>query len=170
MTVQPAGNFGLVAVHGAAGWLIKLGQWLNGDGFSDYEHAVMALGNGELIEAEPGRGGARIRSQSEYDGTNIVWSDWPLTDQQRADADREGRALEGMRYSWLDYFALAAKRLHIPIPWLRRYIESTKHNICSQQADLISQRAKIQLFADNRWPGDVTPGSLIGALHGPVTR
>lgn len=170
MTPQPAGNFGLVAVHGAAGWLIKLGQWLNGDGFSDYEHAVMALSNGELIEAEPGRGGARIRSQSEYDGTNIVWSDWPLTDQQRADADREGRALEGIRYSWLDYFALAAKRLHIPVPGLRRYIESTKRDICSQQVDLISQRAKIQLFADGRWCGDVTPGSLRRALHGPVTR
>lgn len=167
--IQQAGNFFLVEVKGVPGKLIRFFQWLNGNGFRRFEHAGMALGNGELIEAEPGRGGARIRSQSEYDGTNIVWSDWALTDQQRADADREGRALEGIRYSWLDYFALVLHRFHIPFPGLRRYIESTKHGICSQQVDLISQRAKIELFADNRWCGYVTPGSLYPALHGPVT-
>lgn len=168
MTPRP-GDFGLTAITGNVGRLIRLGLWLNGDGFGDYQHAVIALSNGELIEAEPGPDGARIRPQSEYANTNIVWSDWPLTEQQRADADREGRALEGIRYSWLDYFALVLHRFHIPFPGLRRYIESTKHGICSQQVDLISQRAKIELFADNRWCGYVTPGSLYPALHGPVT-
>lgn len=161
------GDFGLVAINGAAGRLIRIGQWLNGDGFRDYQHAVLVLSNGELIEAEPG--GARIRPVSEYDGTNVIWSDWPLTDQQRADADREGRALEGTPYSALDYFAIAAKRLHIPIPGLRRYIMSTKHEMCSALADLILKRAKIQVFLDDRWEGDVTPLSLLRALHGPVT-
>lgn len=167
MAPQAAGNFGLVKINGSAGFWIKIGQWLNGDGFADYEHAVMALSNGDLIEAEPG--GARIRSQSEYDGTNIIWSDWPLTDQQRADADREGRALEGTPYSALDYFAIAAKRLHIPIPGLRRYIKSRKHEMCSALVDLISELANIHLFQDHRWEGEVTPLSLRRALHGPVT-
>jgi hypothetical protein len=169
MAPQPAGNFFLVEVHGVPGRLIRFFQWLNGNGFRRFEHAGMALGNGQLIEAEPGRKGARIREQSEYDGTNIVWSDWALTTQQRADADREGRALEGMRYSWLDYLALVLHRFRIPVPGLRQFIESTKRGICSQLVDLISARAKIQLFADGRWFGYVTPGSLYRALHGPVT-
>jgi hypothetical protein len=163
------GDFGLVAIRGNVGKLIRFGQWLNGDGFGDYQHAVLALSNGELIEAEPGRGGARIRSQSEYADTNIVWSDWPLTDDERARLDVAGRKRERTPYSALDYFALVAHRLRIPIPGLRRYIDSSKHEICSQLVDLVYKDAGLVMFADGRWSGYVTPMSLVRALHGPVT-
>ena len=162
------GDFGLVAISGEVGRLIRFGQWLNGDGFRDYQHAVLALSNGELIEAEPGAGGARIRPQSEYDGTNIIWSDWALTDAKRAELDVAGRACEGVPYSALDYGALAAHRLHIPVPGLRKYIASTGHQICSQLVDQIYQDAGLAMFADGRWPGYVTPLALLRALHGPV--
>jgi hypothetical protein len=165
---QP-GDFGLVAIRGNVGKLIRFGQWLNGDGFGLYQHAVLALSNGELIEAEPGRDGARIRPQSEYDGTNIIWSDWDLTDTLRMDLDEAGRAREGVPYSALDYGALAAHRLRIPVPGLRRYIDSSRHEICSQLVDQVYKDAGLTMFADGRWSGYVTPMALLRVLHGPVT-
>lgn len=168
MATPKPGDFGLVAISGEVGRLIRFGQWLNGDGFGQYQHAFLVLDNGELIEAEPGRDGARIRSLSEYNGTNVVFSDWPHTDDDRGRLVRAGRAREGARYSFLDYWALAAHRLHIPAPGLRRYIASTGHDICSQLVDLIHQDAKLTMFGDHRWNGYVTPMALSRALHGPV--
>lgn len=161
------GDFGLVAISGETGRLIRFGQWLNGNGWGDYQHAVLVLDNNELIEAEPG--GARIRPVSEYDGTNVVWSDWPLTDAERSAIVAAGRSLEGVPYSFLDYLALAAHRLHIPIPGLRKYIAATGDDICSQLVDLGYQLGGQKMFADGRWAGYVTPMALLRALHGPVT-
>lgn len=161
------GDFGLVAIRGNVGKLIRFGQWLNGDGLGDYQHAVLVLDHGELIEAEPG--GARIRPMAEYDGTNVIWSDWPLTDSERAAIVAAGRSLEGVPYSVLDYAMLAAHRLHLPAPGLRKYIASTGHDICSQLVDLGYQLGGKEMFADGRWPGYVTPMALLRALHGPVT-
>jgi hypothetical protein len=160
------GDFGLVAISGETGRLIRFGQWLNGNGWGDYQHAVLVLDNDELIEAEPG--GARIRPVSEYDGTNVVWSDWPLTDAERAAIVAAGRSLEGTPYSFLDYAMLAAHRLHIPVPGLRRYIASTGHKICSALVDLGYKLGGQTMFDDRRWDGDVTPMALVPALHGPV--
>jgi hypothetical protein len=172
------GDFGLVAISGEVGRLIRFGQLLNGDGWdatpdpalperrTAYQHAVLVLPSGELIEAEPG--GARIRPVSEYDGTNVVWSDWPLTDAERAAIVAAGRSLEGVPYSAADYFALAAHRLHLPVPGLRRFVASSGHMICSQLVDEAYRRAGLAMFADHRWPGYVTPMALVRALHGPV--
>lgn len=168
MTMAPRpGDFGLVAISGAAGRLIRFGQWLNGNGWGDYQHAVLVLDNGELIEAEPG--GARIRPVSEYDGSNVVWSDWPLTDSDRSWIVAAGRKLVGTPYSALDYGALFAHRLHLPVPGLRCYIGSTGHMICSQLVDEAYRRAGVPVFADGRWSGYVTPMALFPVLHGPVT-
>lgn len=166
MTPQ-AGDFGLVAIRGEAGRLIRIGQWLNGDGLGQYQHAFLVLDNGELVEAEPG--GARIRPLTEYDDTNVIWSDWSLTDEQRGHLVAAGRALVGTPYSALDYFALATHRLHIPMPGLRRYVADSGHMICSQLVDEVYRRAGLSMFADGRWPGYVTPMALVKALHGPVT-
>jgi hypothetical protein len=162
-----AGDFGLVRINGYAGRLIRLGQALNGDGFSEFEHAVLHVGSDELIEAEPG--GARIRPVSEYDGTNIVWSDWSLTGAARMSITTHGRTLAGVPYSALDYFALAAHRLHIPAPGLRDRVANSHHLICSQLVDEAYFAAGLTIFDDGRWSGYVTPGSLVRALHGPVT-
>lgn len=65
-----------------------------------------------------------------------------------------------MPYSVADYFALAAHRLHIPAPHLKRYVRSSGHMICSQLADAAAAEGGWHLFEDGRWPGDVTPGDL----------
>lgn len=158
--VPVPGDFGLTQISGGAGRLIRFGQWLNGDGFANFEHAFMYLGNGQIIEAEPG--GARIRPVTEYAPQNVRWSTghFSLTEVQRTRIVARARAFEGVPYSFADYAALAAHRLRIPVPGLKKYIYNSGHEICSQIVDVCYQAAPFQLFTDDRWPGYVTPGAL----------
>lgn len=165
-TVQPSpGDFGLTKITGLGGYFIRAGQWMLGDGFQNFEHAFIFLGDDQLIEAEPG--GARVVSLSEiYTGFDIDWSTGkiPLTDEQRQLIVSNARALEGTPYSFLDYFALAAHRLRLPVPFLKRYIESSKHLMCSQLVDMCYMLSGVHLYDDGRWPGYVTPGDLYELL------
>lgn len=159
---QP-GDIGLTSVEGIVGKLIRLGQFFNGDGFSRYEHAFIVLEDGMLVEAMPG--GAQIVPLSEYDDREVLYvrpSGLTAEDRQRICAI--ARAFEGTPYSFVDYTAIAAHRLHLPLPGLREFVESTDHMICSQLVDRAYSLAGIPLFSDNRWDGWVTPGSLYQRL------
>ncbi|MFB7949474.1 hypothetical protein ACFC6L_31700 [Kitasatospora phosalacinea] len=167
MTATPPlpGDFAVVRMGGRTGRLIRIGQFLNGDGFADYEHAFVHVGDGELVEAQPG--GAVLRPLSSYDDRPALWSTGriPLTDEQRSAITAAARAYVGTPYSFADYLALAAVRLHLPIgPPLRHYVASTEHMICSQLVDQCYQDAGVHLFADHRWPGYVTPADLARLL------
>jgi len=153
------GDIGLCRINGPVGWLIRVGQWLNGDGFRDYEHAFIVLDGGRLIEAQPG--GARIVPLSTYDDRKVTYvAPAELTDEQRVLICAAAERYEGVPYSFLDYAALAAHRFHLPVPWLRRYIASTKHMLCSQLDDQAYRDAGTELFSDGRWPGYVTPAAI----------
>ncbi len=154
------GRIGLTHIHGSVGKMIEFGQWLNGDGFTAWEHAFMDLGDGTLIEAEPG--GARIRPLTEYDPRDIFWCDRiysTVTYSQRIACGYYGRILQGTPYSFLDYDALAMHRLHIWVPGLKHFIASTDHMICSQLVAHVYKLAGVDLFP-YRWSGYVTPGDL----------
>jgi len=158
------GDIGLTSIDGEVGRLIRLGQWLNGDGFSRYEHAfvvVSELGGYPphilgLIEAEPG--GARCSLLSEYDDRDVVYLRCP--DGHRNAVAAAAIGLLGTPYSFADYASLALHRLHIPAPHLRAYIRDSGHQICSQLADCAAFRGGWHLFDDRRWEADVTPGDL----------
>jgi len=136
---------------------------MNGDGFSVYEHAFTSLGNGQILEAEPG--GARIVPITEYNPNSIYWCD---AIGSRMTHDQIMRAADpvfysqfvGIPYSFLDYQSLVLHRLHIPAPGLRTYIKNTAHEICSQLSDDFCARLGYHVFTDGRWAGDVTPGCL----------
>ncbi|PYC86618.1 hypothetical protein C7C46_05650 [Streptomyces tateyamensis] len=148
-------------MDGDTGRLIRIGQWLNGDGFADYEHAFLLVGDGEVIEAEPG--GARQASLTEYTGRLIRWSTgrFELTNDQRAAVIAAARGYLKVPYSFLDYAALAAHRFRLPgSTLLRGYVADTRHQICSQLVDQCYQDAGIKLFDDGRWTGYVTPADL----------
>lgn len=160
------GDFAVVRMGGHGGRAIRIGQWLNGDGFADFEHAFVCVGNEELVEAQPG--GAELRPLSVYtDGRPIRWSTGriPLTDDQRRAIVAAARGYIGTPYSVADYFALAAHRFHLPVGLLiRAYVADSRHMICSQLVDQCYQDAGVQLFADGRWPGYVTPADLANLL------
>jgi hypothetical protein len=159
------GDVGLTSIAGPAGWAIRVGQWLNADGFSTWEHAFVVIGDGRLVEAEPG--GARIAGLDEYAGRQVTYvAPAGLTDEDRTAICTAAMSFIDVPYSFLDYAAIAAHRLHLPVPGLRAYIESSGHALCSQLCDLIYQRAGIQLFNDGRWPGWVTPADLGRLLGG----
>lgn len=160
MTFKPLpGMIGLTQIAGDVGAGIRFGQWLNGEGFADWEHAFVYLPGNNVLEAEPG--GARIVPLV-Y--PNIYWCTGiykllpPAT--TATELGHIAESLKGTPYSFLDYAYLAAHRLHIPAPGLKNEIASDGHMICSQLADEFYLRLGAHVFADNRWPGYVTPASL----------
>lgn len=159
---QP-GDFGLTSIKGGVGFLIRFGQWLNGDGFHDYEHAFVYVGDGKIVEAEPG--GALISDLSEYSDRSIIWSTdlIPLTDEQRNLIVQSALAQEGTPYSFLDYLAIALYRIGIKHPGVAKRVESSKHLICSQLVALDYEHAGVALTEYP--PYLVTPGKLLEHLR-----
>lgn len=162
MTYRPQpGDIGLTVITGW-GRFIRLGQWLNGDGFADFEHAFVVTeyrqglpGIPWIVEAMPG-GAQHVKNWHPADRTVYLRCPEPY----RAAVAEAARRFTGVPYSVADYFALAAHRLHIPAPHLKRYVRSSGHMICSQLADTAAAEGGWHLFEDGRWPGDVTPGDL----------
>jgi hypothetical protein len=69
----------------------------------------------------------------------------------------------GTPYGFLDYAALAAHRLHLPVPGLNGFMGDTKSMICSQLVAQSYLDAGVNLFPGDT-PGDVTPGDLYQLL------
>lgn len=171
------GDYGLVTIPGRGGKLIRLGQFLIGDGYHDYSHAFVYVGDGMVIEADPD--GAAYRPYN-YDNAAVLWSSdilhvdtgYDLVPIELTDLDRTGicqaaMSYEGVPYSWLDYFAIAAHRFHTTnARKLQAYVHSSGHMICSQLVDQCYVDAGVHLFQDHRWPGYVTPGDLTQLLFG----
>lgn len=163
--VQPLpGDFAVTSIVGPVGFLISLGERLNGSRFGHWDHAFIYVGDGQLVEAEPG--GARLAGLDEYAGRPVAWSTGhiQLTDEQRQAIVAAAKGYVGVGYSAADYFAIAAHRFHLPVPWLRSYVASSKHLICSALVDKCFQAADVQLFADGRWNGYVTPADLAALI------
>lgn len=163
------GQFGLTAIEGDVGWWIGLGELLVGDA-SRFSHAFIVVDGGQVVEAMPG--GAILTPLEHYlEGPKAavtVMSDLALTDIQRAVIVKEARALVGTPYSFVDYLAIALDHWGIRPQWLRRYIASAGHMICSELVDRVLNQAGVTLFADGRDPGDVTPGDLTRCLYEPI--
>lgn len=152
---------GLTQVGGDVGKAIRIGQFLNGEGFQRWEHAFVLLPENLILEAEPG--GAVIRKLhygDVYWCTGIYAAAANVRNASPVLLAQEAEGLKGVPYSFLDYAALSAHRLHIPAPHLRKFIADTGHMICSQLADEYYARLGAKIFTDDRWNGDVTPASL----------
>ena len=164
MPAPRPGDYGVTRIHGQTGLLIRIGQWLNGSGFRDFEHAFLVLDNGEVVEAEPG--GARLTPISFYldaEPGSVEWSTVELTDEQRAAIVAAGRTYVGVPYSYANYAAIAARRLHLPFArFLRRYVNSTRHLICSQL--VASAYAAVGLHLGTTELGDTTPADLANLI------
>lgn len=182
LDVQP-GDFTVCPISGDVGRGIEIGQWLLAlaDGWPrtrvramrPYDHAEIYIGqpdadgpHGYTIGAYPG--GARKVAlpcpPAELPGS--IWSSGliPLTAAQRTAIVAWAIDHIGTPYSFIDYLAIAAHGLHIPVPGLRAYIANTKHMICSQLCDADYAAAGVHLFDDQRWPGYVDPLDLADLL------
>jgi hypothetical protein len=135
---------------------------------SQWDHALMCVavnsdGTILIVEAEPG--GARL-CKWHYDDRPYKWStgiiDMPFAAGTAATKyARPGPwGPHGVPYSDLDYGALTAHALHIPVPGLQGFIANSHHMICSQLVDQSAQDGGKHLFNDDRWPGYVKPSDL----------
>lgn len=172
-TPQP-GDFICVPIAGQVGKLIEVGQFLAGQKFQPYEHAEVYIGQadangpyGYTVSAYPDRQGKQALPCAPQDYAGSLWSSGliSLSAAQRASIVNYAVAHEHIGYSALDYFALAAHRLHIPSPGLKAFIGDTGHMICSQFTDYSYEQAGVHLFTDNRWPGYVMPMDLASLLE-----
>jgi len=162
---------------------ILFGEYLNGDGFGrwvmgpdgirhfeGFSHAFVVIERDTIVEAEPG--GARTAALAPYRDTKLggtfVSSTWDLTTAQRDRICENALKHVGRLYSGMDYAALFAHRLHLPLPGLRAYVADTEFEICSQQVDDIYFESDLHVFMDGCWQGYVTPMGLFPALTGPV--
>ncbi len=150
------GDIGLVAIRGRVGAAIRLGQWLVGDGWSNYQHSFVMSGPGSVVEAMPD--GARVAPLDQYEGRPIAWLRCPP--ELGPAVAQAALGFIGVPYSFADYAAIALHRVRIPTPKLRAYIEMSKRMICSQLCDRAAEIGGWHLFVDKRWNGYVTPGSL----------
>lgn len=156
MVIPKRGWIGLTQISGETGWLIRAMQWLNGDGYEDFEHVLIVsevVGDQiTVIEAEPG---GAVEVPFHYDLATTVWIQTP--DEFCDGVVTAARSYLKTPYSFLDYFACFLHRLHIWAPGLKAYIRSTKHMICSQLADRACADAGWHIW-DKVWEGYVTPG------------
>src|SRR5260370_35232698 len=118
---------------GGAAWrLVAIGEWLCGDRFTQYQHALLCAGGSLIIEAEPGGARAVPLDKARYGG--MLWSTGavPLTGAQRTAICLAARSYIGTPYRWAGYMAVAPPPLHIPAPGLRDVIADSSHPISSQ--------------------------------------
>lgn len=164
---QP-GDFACVPISGDTGKLIGVAEHMCGDKFSQYQHAFVYLGDGKIVEAEPG--GARVIALPRpYEpwARGVLWSTgkFPAVTPEIGQAiATAAQRLDGTPYSFLDYAALAAHHAHVPAPGLARFIGSEHHMICSQLVDYAYHEAGVRLFSDGRWPGYVMPADLAALI------
>lgn len=191
MTEIKPGMFGLTVIGGTVGKLIRVGQRIVERQDYTYTHAFLVVNDNQVIEAEPG--GATFAPVSKYAGReDVVYSDLPI---QRAVQEarqgwakvgyeyamedaagaydailrrrviRFGKQCEGIKYNYLDYFALALERFNIHIKAVQNRVQRPDRMICSQLVDWAYEQCGIHLFDDGRLPQDVTPGDLEGYLR-----
>jgi hypothetical protein len=168
------GDFLCVPISGGVGLAVEVGQFLDGQKFQPYEHAEVYVGqpdeggpHGYTVSAYPGGKGRRPLPCPPAKVPGSLWSSGlvRLADSQRQDIVAWCLDHQEVGYSSLDYFALAAHRLSLPVPQLREYIASTEHMICSQYVDTAYAAGRVHLFKDLRWPGFVDPMDLAGLLE-----
>ena len=171
------GDFCCIPVSGPVGFGISLGQWLDGDRWSDYRHTEIYVGRadadgpfGYTVSTYPSGPGKRALPCAPAKLPGSLWSSGliDLTGVQRVGITEWALAHQDVRYSFLDYAALTLHGLGISDPALQRYIAATSHMICAQYVDKGYAVNGVKLFTDERWNGYVKPGDLAQLLQSRI--
>jgi hypothetical protein len=168
--VRP-GDIAAVRTYGWASDLIATGEeaayWISSaerrrkrKQVGKWTHAIFYMGGPEDLILEAESGGAQVRP-FHYATKDVLWSAGrpalDLTPAQRAGAMAVGYRYKDVGYSFLDYEAVALHALGLKADWLKDYIASTKHWMCSALTDQCRLDLGSHLFTDERWPGFVDP-------------
>lgn len=159
-------NVGYWLSHGGA---VRIGQYLDGGGFAQFEHAAIYVGDGKIVQASNnGVNLSDIGTAHKSNNDLTLWSTGiiDLTDAQRTAIVKAAKGYVGTPYSWMDYAAIAAHHLDMlgADQALKDYVATSKHMQCAQTVDQSYHDGGKFLFTDNRWPGYVTPADLYNLL------
>jgi len=158
--VPKPGDIGLSYSNTLMGRCVRVMQGLIGD-WAIYSHSFIVLHDGYIIESLPH--GATINKIQKYDDSEVMYSRFNLTDDQRDSICEEAIRLEGTPYSWLDFVAIGAAHFmgeekYVPKKIHDRVINSGKM-ICSQLVSEAYLRSGIDLEPGTT-PQYLTPGDL----------
>jgi len=162
VTPQP-GDFGVV-LRTESWWRQPVEALINWGSKSRAYHAFLAVGEGQLIEAEPK--GARLAQVGEH--LDAVWSDIQMTDAQRVQIAAAGRSYLGCEYNWLDDLAIGLARRGIAPKWVTRRLTDSDAVMCSQLVVIAYRSAGVDPFPGER--RDRHPWRPVREVHRPLTR
>lgn len=161
---QP-GDIGLSSSHSLIGRLVRLAQNIIGDD-SLYTHCYIVLHDGNIIEAMPGKRGARFGKVADY--PDAVYSTFNLTPDQRDSICEAAIRLEGTPYSFLDYVAIALQKW-LPgsgmFKWVDNRVKRSDRAICSQLCGMGYRNGGVGLGEPAQYmtPGDIARLVLVHA-------
>jgi cell wall-associated NlpC family hydrolase len=149
----PAGVYGCVRTRGLVPLLIRTATG------SPYDHAFVVIGDGRIVEAEPG--GVRIRDITEYAGCRIAYNTAePVNGTQRAQVAAFATNLRGERYNWgadtVDGLAALGIRWRI----LGRLARARRSVMCSELIAEAGRSAGLDWLCGQVDPSRVVPGML----------
>jgi cell wall-associated NlpC family hydrolase len=134
-------------------WLIRVGTR------SEFDHAFVVVGGGQIIEAQPG--GARWAELSDYEGQLLVFdSEEPVTPAQAKRVIDKAITLIGTRYGWTDIARLALRCLGVQWRWLTQAADNERAMICSQLVATCGAAAGLDWLCGREAAAAVTPGDL----------
>jgi hypothetical protein len=120
------GDYFVVKTNGWAGALIRLGT------FSDWNHAGIYIGEGQVIEATPK--GVKINYLNEYNGQPLAWNRHEgLTKEQRDEILKRAMGFLNLKYGFWSIIVIGLESVGFKIlpPFLRK-AEKENRVICSQ--------------------------------------
>lgn len=115
----------------------SIGWWVEKITRSPAHHVVIHIGSDRCISAEPG--GVRTRHTTKY--RHITWTDFDLTDQQRANIYYFATGRQGIPYNYPAFIVLGVEFLTgLQAPqWLAARVNGLNRETCSQLAHDIYQ-------------------------------
>jgi uncharacterized protein YycO len=149
------GDYIVFRTDGWAARFIQLGT------LSRKNHAAVYVGNGKIVEAQPG--GARVSNLSDYPVGTYDWSRLPMTEWQRVKVASAAQRMVGTPYGWWDIamFALAAADVHIG--WITAQAKDRHDLVCSQLVAYAYSDAGLHL--GDCEPYQLTPGDLANLIE-----
>jgi len=142
---------GIIRTHGFTSWVIRLFTQ------AKVNHMVIDTGT-EVVSAEY----PLVRTRPYGYFTDVVWSQFHLTDAQQDKIVAFAEEQIGKNYNWSDDLAIGVgilTRQHTP-RWIMRWLSSDDEWMCSALADACLRHAGIHLWDDDRPVGAVFPGSF----------
>src|SRR5438270_3236758 len=107
---------------------------------SPFDHVFVSIGDGQIVEAEPG--GVRIRDVSEYDGCRVEYNDAePMTNAQRAAVAEYAASKRGQPDAWTADAVDGLRCLGLRWRILAKFERARRSVMCSELAAQAGQVA-----------------------------